>query len=101
MSVGFSPVVIGAVKEKYASLETGWLVMDIRQLDFADHSFEVAIDKGTMDAMLHRSLWDPLPEVRETVGKYVAEVSVVLSVVLHAMSDSLLKVDPVLKPGGR
>ena len=54
-----------------------------------------------MDAMLHRSLWDPLPEVRETVGKYVAEVSVVLSVVLHAMSDSLLKVDPVLKPGGR
>lgn len=29
-----------------------WLEMDIRALEFEDESFDVVLDKGTMDAML-------------------------------------------------
>jgi len=32
------------------------------------------IDKATPEAMIHGSLWDPLDDVRENVGKYVDEV---------------------------
>lgn len=30
--------------------------------------------QGTLDAMLHGSLWDPEDDVKENVGGYVAEV---------------------------
>ena len=31
--------------------------MDVRDLKFEDGAFDVAIDKGTMDAMIKGSLW--------------------------------------------
>lgn len=49
-------------------------VMDVRALELKDSSIDVAIDKGTLDAMLHGSLWDPPEDVKENVGKYVDEV---------------------------
>jgi hypothetical protein len=85
-SVDFSQVVINAMMLKYASLKTSWQVMDVRDLKLEDGSVDVAIDKGTLDAFLHGSLWDPPDDVRENVGKYVDEVcssfcgSVVLTV---------------------
>jgi len=51
-----------------------WLIMDIRRLTFADASFDVCVDKATLDAMLYGSLWDPEDEVRENVKAYVNEV---------------------------
>lgn len=48
-----------------------------------DASFEVAIDKGTLDAMLHGSLWDPEDNFKANAKAYVDEVA------------------RVLKPGGR
>jgi hypothetical protein len=74
-SVDFSSVLIEAMETKYAALNTEWLPMDIRNLELPDKSVDVAIDKGTLDAMIHGSLWDPLDDVRENVGKYVDEVS--------------------------
>ena len=41
---------------------------------FEDESFEVAIDKGTLDAMISGSLWDPPPEVRKNTSEYIDEV---------------------------
>ncbi|KFY37501.1 hypothetical protein V495_07151 [Pseudogymnoascus sp. VKM F-4514 (FW-929)] len=73
-SVDFSPVVIEAMAAKYSDLNTEWRVMDIRQLELPDRSVNVAIDKGTMDAMIHGSLWDPPEDVRRNVGQYVARV---------------------------
>jgi hypothetical protein len=67
-------VVINAMMLKYASLKTSWQVMDVRDLKLEDGSIDVAIDKGTLDAFLHGSLWDPPDDVRENVGKYVDEV---------------------------
>lgn len=62
------------MEEKYASLNTNWRVMDIRNMELEDKSIDVAIDKATLDAMIHGSLWDPPEDVRENVGKYVDEV---------------------------
>jgi len=77
-SVDFSQVVIDAMKSKYASLNTRWILMDVRELDFPDASVDIAIDKGTLDAFIHGSLWDPPEDVRTNVGKYVDEVARVL-----------------------
>lgn len=43
-------------------------------MTFPDASFDMAIDKATLDAMLYGSLWDPSDEVKENVKAYVDEV---------------------------
>ena len=73
-SVDFSTVVIDAMKAKYSDLKTTWQVMDVRDLHFDNGSVDIAIDKGTLDAMLHGSLWDPPDDVRDSVRRYVDEV---------------------------
>ncbi len=78
LSVDFSQVVIDAMSTKYAHLNQEWQVMDIRDIQLPDASVDVAIDKGTLDAMIHGSLWDPPAEVLENIGKYVDEVARVL-----------------------
>lgn len=77
-SIDFSSVVIDAMKHKYVALNTTWQVMDVRSLEFLNSSIDIAIDKGTLDAFLHGSLWEPPDDVRESVGKYVDEVARVL-----------------------
>ena len=54
--------------------EMSWEVMDVRHLDFEESRFDVAIDKGTLDAMLHGSLWNPPVDVRKSVADYINEV---------------------------
>lgn len=72
-------MVIDAMKSKYSDLKTRWCVMDVRQLLMPNESVDVAIDKGTLDAMIHGSLWDPPTDVQSNVGKYVDEVKPFLS----------------------
>ena len=50
--------------------------MDVRDLQLPDGSVDVAIDKSTLDAMIHGSLWNPPDDVRANVGKYVDEVTI-------------------------
>ncbi|GES86083.1 S-adenosyl-L-methionine-dependent methyltransferase [Rhizophagus clarus] len=59
-----------------------WLIMDIRELNFLDKTFDIVIDKGTMDALMcdEGDVWDPKPEVIEIVKKEVDEVTRVLKV---------------------
>ncbi|KAI9880907.1 MAG: hypothetical protein M1830_009975 [Pleopsidium flavum] len=76
VSIDFSSVVIEKMESKHH--EMTWQVMDVRHLRFEDNMFEVAIDKGTLDAMLHGSLWDPPEDVMGNVGKYADEVARVL-----------------------
>ena len=83
VSIDFSPVAIEVMKDKYATQNLDWQVMDVRKLTFTDAYFDVAIDKGTLDAMLHGSLWDPEDDVKANAQAYVDEVA------------------RVLKPGGR
>ncbi|PBP18577.1 Endothelin-converting enzyme 2 [Diplocarpon rosae] len=76
--VDFSQVVITAMMTKYAGLNQKWAVMDVRQLELQDSSIDLAIDKGTLDAFLHGSLWSPPDDVITNVGAYVDEVARVL-----------------------
>jgi hypothetical protein len=48
--------------------------MDVRDMSFKSASFDIAIDKATLDAMLYGSLWDPEDEVKKNVKAYVDEV---------------------------
>lgn len=62
------------MKAKYQSLELDWQVMDVRRMGLEDATFDIAIDKGTLDAMLHGSLWDPEDDVKANSKAYVDEV---------------------------
>ncbi|MCJ1393027.1 hypothetical protein MMC18_005899 [Xylographa bjoerkii] len=76
ISVDFSDVVIEQMQSKYPDLE--WRVDDIRKLGLESSTIDIAIDKGTLDAMLYGSQWDPPEDVQENVRKYVDEVTRVL-----------------------
>ena len=43
-------------------------------MTFPSNNFDVAIDKGTLDAMISGSLWDPPEQVRRNTGLYIDEV---------------------------
>ncbi|CAF9908994.1 MAG: hypothetical protein ALECFALPRED_005189 [Alectoria fallacina] len=78
-SIDFSDVVIKSMETKYKDLNTVWKVMDVRQMDgLFDDSFDIAIDKATMDSMFHGSMWDPPDDVRENIERYLGEVVRVL-----------------------
>jgi ubiquinone/menaquinone biosynthesis C-methylase UbiE len=58
------------------------LEMDIRDLKFEDQSFDIVIDKGTMDALMcdRGDVWDPSPELIKEVKAEVDEVTRVLKI---------------------
>ncbi|KAL8921898.1 MAG: hypothetical protein Q9208_005502 [Pyrenodesmia sp. 3 TL-2023] len=51
-----------------------WKQADVRQMDLIpSESVDVAFDKGTLDAMIHGSPWDPSEEVLDNTGRYIRE----------------------------
>ncbi|TFY75556.1 hypothetical protein EWM64_g8455 [Hericium alpestre] len=81
VNIDYSPVVIEQMKTRHQDTrpEMTWHEMDIRDLTFGDASFDVAIDKGTMDAMMTAKgdVWDPPQQV---IGDCTREVDEVLRV---------------------
>ena len=55
-----------------------WIVMDIRNLQFRNETFDIIIDKGTIDSLMvdQGSPWEPKKEMRLTVEKVFHEVGV-------------------------
>ena len=53
-----------------------WQQADVRQMEeiIPSESVDVAFDKGTLDAMIYGSPWDPPSEVRTNTGRYLREV---------------------------
>ncbi|KAI0308915.1 S-adenosyl-L-methionine-dependent methyltransferase [Amylostereum chailletii] len=82
VNIDYSPVVIQQMRgrHEHARSKMEWHEMDIRELVFANDSFDVAIDKGTMDAMMTAKgdVWDPPPQVISDCTKEVDEVLRVL-----------------------
>lgn len=69
-------LVIGKMAARFQETDDlDWRIMDVRDmLGIATASIDVAIDKGTLDAMIYGSLWDPPEEVRGDTERYIDEV---------------------------
>ncbi|KAJ7717115.1 S-adenosyl-L-methionine-dependent methyltransferase [Mycena maculata] len=78
VNTDYSSVVIEQMRGRHAEVRPGmeWLEMDVRDLKFADQSFDVAIDKGTMDAMMTAKgdVWDPPQQVIDDCTAEVDQV---------------------------
>lgn len=74
--VDFSTVVVQAMSHKHESIGgITWKHADVRQMDqIPSESIDVAFDKGTLDAMIYGSPWDPPDEVRDNISRYMREV---------------------------
>ncbi|KAM3425370.1 Endothelin-converting enzyme 2 [Cercospora zeina] len=73
--VDFSPVVIKLMAGQNLEGVT-WLCEDVRGMPVIEsESIDVAFDKGTLDAMIHGSPWDPPDDVKENTRRYMKEVS--------------------------
>ncbi|KAM5291904.1 EEF1A lysine methyltransferase 4 [Ctenodactylus gundi] len=80
-SVDYSSVVVAAMKARYAHVPTlCWETMDVRALGFPNDSFDVVLEKGTLDALLagERDPWIVSPAGVHTVDQVLSEVSRVL-----------------------
>ncbi|KAL2400001.1 hypothetical protein ABEF93_004178 [Exophiala dermatitidis] len=79
--IDFSSVVISKMAAQHADKDgIQWVHGDVRDMksQIPDDSVDVAFDKGTLDAMISGSPWDPPKVVRENVGRYLDEVARVL-----------------------
>jgi len=83
INVDYSAVLIEQMRKRHAQVrpEMEWHEMDVRNLSFQAGSFDVAIDKGTMDAMMTAKgdVWDPPQQVIDDCTKEVDEALRVLS----------------------
>ena len=76
-NVDFSETVIARMKDKSSSLpELKWHVMDMLDLQFDRESFDVVLDKGSIDSLMvdQSSAWNPERRVIERVERALAEV---------------------------
>ncbi|XP_017393827.1 EEF1AKMT4-ECE2 readthrough transcript protein isoform X7 [Cebus imitator] len=76
-SVDYSSVVVAAMQARYAHVpQLRWETMDARQLDFPSASFDVVLEKGTLDALLagERDPWTVSSEGVRTVDQVLSEM---------------------------
>ncbi|KAL9037939.1 MAG: hypothetical protein Q9180_003435 [Flavoplaca navasiana] len=81
-----------------------WKQADVRQMDLIpSDSVDIAFDKGTLDAMIHGSPWDPPDEVLDNTGRYIREVYRVLksdAIFLYITYRQPHFIKPLLECGG-
>jgi len=85
VSLDYSRVCIESMRRLHASSHPDlvWVEGDVRDLPFSDASFDLAIDKGTLDALIALgpgdNVWAPPEHVVESVRREIDEVTRVLS----------------------
>lgn len=80
-SIDFSPACVEAMRSRYAHCpQLRWAVMDMRSLTFPDASFDVVLEKGTLDVLLVEEAdpWHVSPRGAAAMRRVLAEVSRVL-----------------------
>ncbi|KAJ2330860.1 hypothetical protein GGI00_003513, partial [Coemansia sp. RSA 2681] len=76
VNVDYSDVVIEQMRQRsQQQVRMTWEVMDVRALKLDDGSVDVAIDKGTLDALMcdKGDVWEPSAELCENVAGEVNE----------------------------
>ena len=77
-NIDYSSVVINNMKKKYNNLPSmKWAVMDIRDLKYCEHTFDVVIEKGTLDSLLvdETNPWSLSDDGRATMDCILTQVS--------------------------
>jgi len=80
-NIDFSEVVIDDMKQKYQGLVgLEWQVMDALDMTFESNSFDVVIEKGTIDALMcdQVSAWEVPDDIANSVDKMCSEIYRVL-----------------------
>ncbi|KAH9820998.1 S-adenosyl-L-methionine-dependent methyltransferase [Melampsora americana] len=74
VNVDVSQVLVERMRTEHPKMT--WVQADVRELPFESASFDVAIDKGTMDALMcsKGDVWEPSEEVIENCKREVDEV---------------------------
>ncbi len=78
-NIDYSSVVIEKMRETHKSLESmDWIVMDITDMKFAAESFDVIIEKGTLDSLLvtETDPWKLSEEGKATMDTVLTQVGV-------------------------
>eukprot|EP01100_Stratorugosa_tubuloviscum_P000593 TRINITY_DN1129_c0_g2_i1.p1 TRINITY_DN1129_c0_g2~~TRINITY_DN1129_c0_g2_i1.p1 ORF type:complete len:139 (-),score=37.08 TRINITY_DN1129_c0_g2_i1:53-469(-) len=79
VNIDFSAVVIQDMQSRFPQMI--WKEMDVMNMrEFNDSSFDIVIDKGTMDAVMceQGDVWEVEPEIAERVHKMCSEIHRVL-----------------------
>ncbi|XP_067851251.1 EEF1A lysine methyltransferase 4 [Heptranchias perlo] len=80
-NIDFSAICIEKMATKYASCSgMEWKVMDAKALEFENESFNVVLEKGTIDAMMvdEKDPWNVSQETTEIIDQVLKEVSRIL-----------------------
>ncbi|NXG65780.1 EFMT4 methyltransferase, partial [Hemiprocne comata] len=76
-SIDFSPACIAAMRARYAHCPgLRWAVMDIRALAFPDATFDLVLEKGTLDVLMVEETdpWNVSPQATASMHRVLAEV---------------------------
>ncbi|XP_069583063.1 EEF1A lysine methyltransferase 4 [Ranitomeya imitator] len=82
VSIDYSPVCIKEMAQRNAKVpDMSWMVMDARHLHFPDGTFDLIIEKGTLDAMMvdEKDPWRVTQGTITLVDQVLSEVSRVLA----------------------
>jgi len=89
VNIDFSQVVIEKMKRKCQDLiGMQWMMMDITDMTFAPGSFDVVIEKATLDALLveEKDVWSPSEESRNMMHRVLLQVSQIVKEGGHFIS---------------
>lgn len=105
LCIDFSTVVVDMMTKRHSKIPgIQWKVADVRDLDMlSDQSINVALDKGTLDAMIHGSGWNPPDEVKDNTTRYMREVYRILKedgIFLYITFRQAQFIRPLLNPDG-
>lgn len=76
-NVDYSSIVIENMSREFENTCIKWICGDIFSMDsFLENKYDVAIDKGTLDALLtvKHDPWNPSLELREHISKYMDQI---------------------------
>ncbi|KAM3932435.1 EEF1A lysine methyltransferase 4 isoform 2-T2 [Leptodactylus fuscus] len=96
VSIDYSPVCIKEMTQRNAGVpDMSWMVMDARHLQFPDGTFDLVIEKGTLDAMMvdEKDPWRVSQDTIALVDEVLSEHEGQQSVVAHRLVGSSPPVD--------
>ncbi|XP_028416552.1 EEF1A lysine methyltransferase 4-like [Dendronephthya gigantea] len=83
VNIDYSPVVIEKMRQKHQELiGMEYLQMDITKMTFDKNSFDVIIEKGTLDTLLvdEKNLWNPSEHSRKFMHTVLLQISQILKI---------------------